>query len=150
MQVNKVLVPLDGSMLGEAALTWAASATRQGGTVVLVRAADDLTTTNARAAETYLAGVAPHVKELGVSNVDTSVWYGPAVETIVEAARHGNADLIVMSTHGRRGLRRLVMGSVAESVVRSTTKPVLLVRLPRKAVSTPLPAVLATAGGAVR
>src|SRR5688500_8811524 len=131
MQVDKVLVPLDGSMLGEAALTWAASATRKGGTVVLVRAADALTPTNARAAETYLAGVAPHVKELGVSNVDTSVWYGPAVDTIVEAARYRNADLIVMSTHGRRGLGRLVMGSVAESVVRSTTTPILLVRLPK-------------------
>jgi nucleotide-binding universal stress UspA family protein len=138
MQVNKVLVPLDGSMLGEAALTWAASATRKGGTVVLVRAADALTTMNARAAETYLAGVAPHVKELGVSNVDTSVWYGPAVESIVEAARYGNADLIVMTTHGRRGLGRLLMGSVAESVVRSTTTPILLVRMPQTAVPTPL------------
>ena len=142
MQVNRVLVPLDGSPLAEAALTWAVSLTRKGGTVVLLRAAE-APTRNAdpietqleaiRTAEAYLAGVAAHVKELGVSNVDTSVWYGPAVESIVDAARYRNAELIVMSTHGRSGLGRLVMGSVAESVLRSTTTPILLVRSPQAA-----------------
>ena len=136
MQVNKVIVPLDGSTLGEAALTWAASATRKGGTVVLVRAADALTTANARAAETYLAGVATQVKALGVTNVDTSVPYGLAVDSIVEAARYRKADLIVMSTHARSGFARLVMGSVAESVMRSTTTPILLVRSPQATVRT--------------
>jgi nucleotide-binding universal stress UspA family protein len=146
MQVNKVLVPLDGSTLAEAALTWAASLTRKGGTVVLLRAAEAAAAPNAdpiesqleaiRAAETYLAGVAAHVKQLGVSNVDTSVWYGPAVESIVDAARYRSADVIVMSTHGRSGLGRLVMGSVAESVLRSTTTPILLVRTPQAAAAT--------------
>jgi len=150
MQVNRVLVPLDGSPLAEAALTWAASLTRTGGTVVLLRAAEAPTARNAdpietqleaiRAAETYLAGVAPHVKALGVSNVDTSVWYGPAVESIVDAARYRNADLIVMSTHGRSGLDRLVMGSVAESVLRSTTTPILLVRTPQASAAAASPA----------
>ena len=143
MQVNRVLVPLDGSTLAEAALTWAASLTRTGGTIVLLRAAEAPTARNAdpietqleavRAAEMYLADVAEHVKELGVSNVDTSVWYGPAVESIVDAARYRNADVIVMSTHGRSGLGRLVMGSVAESVLRATTTPILLVRTPQAA-----------------
>jgi nucleotide-binding universal stress UspA family protein len=149
MQVDRVLVPLDGSPLAEAALRWAASLTRKGGTVVLLRAADELTTTNARAAETYLAGVAPHVKELGVSNVDTSVSYGLAVDSIVEAARYRNADLIVMSTHARSGFARLVMGSVAESVMRSTTTPILLVRSPQATVRMPLPAEPAPAGSGV-
>jgi nucleotide-binding universal stress UspA family protein len=151
MQVNRVLVPLDGSTLAEAALTWAASLTRDGGTVVLLRAAEAPTRTAdpietqleaIRAAEAYLAGVAAHVKELGVSNVDTSVWYGPAVESIVDAARYRNADVIVMSTHGRSGLGRLVMGSVAESVLRSTTVPILLVRTPQAADGAASPAAI--------
>jgi nucleotide-binding universal stress UspA family protein len=141
MQVNRVLVPLDGSTVAEAALTWAAALTRKGGTVVLLRAAEAPNVRTAdpievqleaiRAAETYLAAVATDVKELGVSNVETSVWYGPAVESIVDAARYRNAELIVMSTHGRSGIGRLVMGSVAESVLRSTATPILLVRAPQ-------------------
>jgi len=49
-------------------------------------------------------------------------------DTIVGEACSWSADLIVMGTHGRRGLRRLVMGSVAEGVVRKTHLPVLLIR----------------------
>jgi nucleotide-binding universal stress UspA family protein len=49
-------------------------------------------------------------------------------ETIVEGAENWGADLIVMATHGRRGLSRLMLGSDAEGVVRSATVPVLLVR----------------------
>jgi nucleotide-binding universal stress UspA family protein len=56
------------------------------------------------------------------------VWYGPPADSIVDAARFRKADLIVMSTHGRSGLGRLVVGSVAETVLRSTTTPILLVR----------------------
>jgi nucleotide-binding universal stress UspA family protein len=52
---------------------------------------------------------------------------GPASELIVEQARKWPADLIVMGTHGRRGLRRFAMGSDAESVVRDTPVPVLVV-----------------------
>ncbi|RQH05810.1 universal stress protein [Paraburkholderia dinghuensis] len=48
-------------------------------------------------------------------------------ERILLAAADCKADLIVMGTHGRRGLRRLVLGSVAERVLRGTTLPVLLV-----------------------
>jgi nucleotide-binding universal stress UspA family protein len=51
-------------------------------------------------------------------------------ECIVEAAKKWRADLIVMGTHGRRGVSRLVLGSDAEIVVRTATAPVLLVRLP--------------------
>ncbi|HET9988906.1 MAG TPA: universal stress protein [Kofleriaceae bacterium] len=48
--------------------------------------------------------------------------------TIEEVAKKLRADLIVMGTHGRRGLRRFLIGSVAESVARSSPCPVLLVR----------------------
>jgi len=53
---------------------------------------------------------------------------GPVGELISRDARDWNANLIVMGTHGRRGVRRVVMGSDAELVVRTTPAPVLLVR----------------------
>jgi nucleotide-binding universal stress UspA family protein len=53
---------------------------------------------------------------------------GRAADFIVEQATKWRADLIVLGTHGRRGIKRLVMGSDAEQVVRTTPVPVLLVR----------------------
>ena len=53
---------------------------------------------------------------------------GRVSDTIVDVARDAACDLIVMGTHGRRGVRRLTMGSDAEQVVRSSPVPVLLVR----------------------
>ncbi len=53
---------------------------------------------------------------------------GPAADSIVAQASKWRADLIVMGTHGRRGLRRLAMGSDAEAVVQQSSVPVLLVR----------------------
>lgn len=53
---------------------------------------------------------------------------GPAAYPIVREARKVGADLIVLGTHGRRGVRRLVLGSDAEQVVRTASVPVLLVR----------------------
>jgi nucleotide-binding universal stress UspA family protein len=53
---------------------------------------------------------------------------GTAGEHIVRKAKEFNADLIVCGTHGRRGIRRLLMGSDAEYIVRRTPVPVLLVR----------------------
>ncbi|MFC0397304.1 universal stress protein [Paraburkholderia rhizosphaerae] len=49
-------------------------------------------------------------------------------EVLTLAAESCGADLIVMGVHGRRGLKRLLMGSVAEAVLRATNRPVLLVR----------------------
>jgi nucleotide-binding universal stress UspA family protein len=67
------------------------------------------------------AGVAPQ------TTIYESVA-GTAADTILADARKWRADLIVMGTHGRRGIRRLVLGSDAEQVVRASTVPVLLVR----------------------
>jgi len=53
---------------------------------------------------------------------------GRVSELILEAAREWSADLIVMGTHGRRGVNRLVLGSDAEMVLRSSPVPVLFVR----------------------
>jgi nucleotide-binding universal stress UspA family protein len=55
---------------------------------------------------------------------------GPASDFILAEARKWRADLIVMGTHGRRGLQRLALGSDAERVVRAARAPVLLIRSP--------------------
>ena len=62
------------------------------------------------------------------SDVQTSVFVGRPAHTIVERARAGGFDLIVMGTHGRAGLTHMLMGSVAERVVRSAPCAVLTVR----------------------
>lgn len=64
------------------------------------------------------------IKEL----VERPLGRGNISETIVERADTWPADLIVMGTHGRRGVRRVIMGSVSEGVVAQTSKPVLLIR----------------------
>jgi nucleotide-binding universal stress UspA family protein len=53
---------------------------------------------------------------------------GAAADAIVREAKKQRAELIVLGTHGRRGVRRLVLGSDAEQVVRTASVPVLLVR----------------------
>ena len=53
---------------------------------------------------------------------------GPASDLIVRQAKKWRADLIVIGTHGRRGMSRLVMGSDAEQIVRTSPVPVMLVR----------------------
>lgn len=60
--------------------------------------------------------------------ISLGVLFGDPAEEIVRIAGDENVDLIAMTTHGRSGLSRLLMGSVAESVLRRTSIPVLLVR----------------------
>jgi nucleotide-binding universal stress UspA family protein len=81
-----------------------------------------------------LNSAASKVRELGLKpetvlldRVGTTV-----ADLILKQAKEWSADLIVMGTHGRRGLSRLAMGSDAELVVRSATVPVLLVRAAEK------------------
>lgn len=59
---------------------------------------------------------------------EARVERGAVAETVIAAAQDWGADLIVLGTHGRRGLAHLVLGSVAEAVVRGATVPVLTVR----------------------
>jgi nucleotide-binding universal stress UspA family protein len=158
MKLDKILVPLDGSMLAEAALSTACEfAARDGATISLLRAAGGSTLTSdpivaqvtaIREAEEYLAAVAKRLADKGATRVETHVWYGPAAVAIVEAAAVQKVDLIVMSTHGRSGLGRLVVGSVAESVLRGTTTPILIVRAGHAPVD--MPKGVAEAKGAAR
>ena len=139
MQFETILVPLDGSALAEAALSTAVNlGGGSGARLILLRAVEahtlpgaDVTDAQAevvREAEVYLGGVQRQLEARGVKAVATSVWYGDAASSIVEAAAARHVDLIVMSTHGRTGLARLILGSVAESVIRGTVTPILLVR----------------------
>jgi len=139
MNLKTILVPLDGSSVAEAALTPAMDLAREAGAkLVLLRAAEAPTRPMAdpveaqvvvmKDAQEYLAAAQDRVMAAGVADVEVSAWYGPPVEAIVEAARYRRADLIVMSSHGRSGVARLVMGSVAELVLRATTVPILVIR----------------------
>jgi nucleotide-binding universal stress UspA family protein len=78
---------------------------------------------------------AQFMKELqddGIPNITGTAILGNAVEQILSYAHeHGN-DLIIMGTHGRSGLNRLLLGSVAERVIRSASCPVLTLRSPDK------------------
>jgi nucleotide-binding universal stress UspA family protein len=69
-----------------------------------------------------------HAIESEISNVETIIGDGPAARQIVHIADSGHYDLIVMGTHGRTGIDRLVVGSVAENVVRHAHCAVLTVR----------------------
>lgn len=139
MKADRILVPLDGSELAEAAITRATeTAASKASTLMLMRAAEartlpgtdviDAQIEAVREAEAYLAGVKAKLESQGVQKVEANVWYGPAASAIIEASRIYKPDLIVMSTHGRSGLGRLIFGSVAESVLRGTTVPILLIR----------------------
>ena len=69
-------------------------------------------------------------KDRGVP-LKTQLEAGDSRDVIHAVAEEIGADLIVMSTHGRRGLARALIGSVAESVVRTATRPVLTIRPPK-------------------
>ncbi|OZI18860.1 hypothetical protein CAL26_14335 [Bordetella genomosp. 9] len=62
-----------------------------------------------------------------VKMVDAGVLSGTIAEQLADAAAEAGADLVVMGTHGRRGFQRLMLGSVAESFVRLSACPVMLV-----------------------
>jgi nucleotide-binding universal stress UspA family protein len=120
-----VLVPLDGSALAEQALGPALELVRlMAGRCTLLRLEPD--TVQTEEARAYLERVAGPLRAEGV-----------AVETCVGVSRHPaeaicaqaqGSDLIALATHGRGGLRRLLLGSVAEAVLRHACGPVLVYR----------------------
>lgn len=133
-----ILVPLDGSGVGEAALgTAAAIARRTGARLALIRAArvrkplGDAAIDQQRAimqAEVYLTTVADKLSEQGVE-VEIGIPYGDlAAAWIIEEIALRKADLVVMATHGRTGPDRWLHGSVAEAVVNRAQVPVVVIR----------------------
>ena len=82
-----------------------------------------------RALECELARIRPTDSTLAVAR---TLLFGDEPSTINRFAKENNADLIVMGTHGRTGLGRLLIGSVAESVLREAPCPVLTIKTPLK------------------
>lgn len=134
----RILVPLDGSPLAEMILPEVADlAILHRAELLLLRVAlahalpgVDQTEAQVRAvdeAEAYLADVQRRLAPRGVTVV-SAVRYGRAAEEILDHVQSTGADLIAMSTHGRTGIRRWVLGSVAETVLRAAPVPVLLLR----------------------
>jgi len=139
---KKILVPLDGSKLAEAVLPHAqALAKSEGAEIVILRVpelpAADLFTRNPAMAkkivedseietDKYLKAEVKKLSGKGVT-VSSLIREGPVPETILTAAKEAHADVIAMSTHGRTGLQRWLMGSVADRVVHYSKIPVMLI-----------------------
>jgi nucleotide-binding universal stress UspA family protein len=86
---------------------------------------DDLTAQEADKGKAYLDKIA---RRFSGSRVKCTVEQGSAAEVIIDKAAEDKTTLIAMTTHGRSGLNRWLLGSVAEKVLRATTNPLLLVR----------------------
>lgn len=138
LPVRRMLIALDGSPFSEEILEPALDlaratgarislievVTRHTGLVRLLRPGER----SAESAERSLREVRSRLPD-DVGAVDVRVVEkGNAAAGIAEETRHESIDLVAMATHGRGGLRRLMLGSVAESVVRSSPVPVLLYR----------------------
>jgi nucleotide-binding universal stress UspA family protein len=140
---SKIVIPLDGSPVAEAALPYARALARGGSLPVELLSVIDLDEMARHIAaerglfldtlddfEThrrndYLSALA---KSFTGVQVTWRVERGEAASTIVESAAADKAALVCMATHGRSGLQRWLLGSVAEKVLRASENPLLLVR----------------------
>ena len=140
---DKILVPLDGSDLAELAIRHAQEIARGARSEILLLQAinfpypvvpeaalvpDTKWLAGAKKdASRYLEGIAAPLREAGM-RVRTLMDERPPADAILHVAAGEGVDLIIMSTHGRGGLSRMLMGSVAESVFRATPRTVMLVK----------------------
>jgi len=158
----RILVPVDATETSEAGLDEAIRLARHcGGQVRLLHVADDLpfvaeaalyqvqppvvVSEGARRGSALLARLAEEVAAQGI-DVDTVLVESrgqPLHEFVNEQARAWDAELVVLGTHGRRGVARAFAGSVAEQVLRHADVPVLLVRRPQASDDTGLQSIAA-------
>jgi nucleotide-binding universal stress UspA family protein len=133
--VHTVLVTTDYSPRANLAIPYAYQLAGEGGTVVICHVADagsaGLAADVRRDLQEMLRVLVPAEAVGRGMRTETVVQEGsdPA-EAIAQVARRLDADLVVMASHGRSGLRRALLGSVAESVMRSTSRPVVIVPVP--------------------
>ena len=145
---KRILVPLDGSELAECvfphmeAIAGGCSVPEVvflrvvepftmptgGEAVISAEMASQLEEQANDEAKTYLERVKGRLK-IG-SAIKTAMLHGRAAETIADYAAKNEIDLIIIATHGRSGVSRWLLGSVADRVVRSTCVPVLMVLAP--------------------
>ncbi|MBZ4421316.1 universal stress protein [Myxococcus sp. RHSTA-1-4] len=129
---REVLVATDFSDTGNRAVAHACGLVPPGGTVHLVHVAEGLRSLEKEAElRQQLLEVVPRQAEATGRNVKVEVIPGAGkdvVTSLVQAAERFGVDAIVMGTHGRSGLKRAVLGSVAEAMLSRTDRPVLLVR----------------------
>ena len=143
---QRLLVPVDGSSTSLKGLEEALKLQKSGGgRVKVVHVVNELILDSNFAPSLYYEQLILSLREAGARVLADATAYARAqhveieselIETIgarasniiLEAARQWQADLIVMGTHGRRGLRRLALGSDAEGVLRLSPVPVLVVR----------------------
>ncbi|MBB2920733.1 universal stress protein [Cupriavidus alkaliphilus] len=149
---GKIVVAVDGSSTSDLAVDEAIRVASPGGATVLALYVVDTGTPMFDAGyydpsqlqkafeesgQRALQAAAQQLAGAGVTHetqlVTAAAVPGDIGASINEAARQWGADLLVIGTHGRRGVRRLVLGSVAEAVIRQSTVPVLLVRGAAKA-----------------
>jgi nucleotide-binding universal stress UspA family protein len=138
MRLNKILYPCDFSPAGQAALDTAAALARDHGAKLLILHVQEPALAYG-GGELYTGLPEVDVEELrrtllevkpadaGVA-VEHRLLAGTPAATIVRTADEEKVDMIVMSTHGRTGLFRMLMGSVAEEVVRKARCPVVTVK----------------------
>jgi nucleotide-binding universal stress UspA family protein len=143
MNAKKILFPTDFSTSSDAGLRQATALARESGATLLIVHVEEPPTAYG-GGEMYYGVPDPNneqIKSMLKAVVPTSpdvpyehrlVVGDPAFE-IVRLAEEEKVDLIVLGTHGRTGLRRLLMGSVAEAIVRRATCPVLTFKEPHEA-----------------
>lgn len=143
MMFTKILVPLDGSVLAESVLpTVTQLALDFKATIVLMRVhvpsyvpylADtpyslvEISRREEEECRTYLEATAVRLRNRGLT-VDMLVHEGNPADAILDAVDVAQADLIAMTTHGRSGVGRWLLGSVADRVVHGAKVPILLTR----------------------
>lgn len=146
---RKILVCLDGSKLAEQILPYAMEAAlRLGSKLVLlqvivvqtppvvaagastyaVKAAGQQIEKDETEAKAYLDDLAQPPREMGLDVECVTLRGWQIGQTIIDYAEDHKVDLIAIATHGRSGLKRLVFGSVAESVLRGSGLPILLIK----------------------
>ena len=148
---RRILVPIDGSRASNLGLAEAIKLAKDSdATLCLLHVVDELVVTQHLDGTTYVPashvdGFMDALRQSGrklLAKAERQMersgvkWQAVLAETlghrvaelIIQQAKKWKADLIVLGTHGRRGLSRLVMGSDAEAVVREASVPVLLVR----------------------
>jgi nucleotide-binding universal stress UspA family protein len=135
---DRILVPLDGSEIAESILPYVEDlASTHKSKIVLLRVAlahtlpgqDEIKAEVevVREAEEYLKGVEERLRKKGF-DVESHVRYGKGAEEIVDFCHEPEIGAVAMFTHGRSGVGRWLMGSVAEKVVRHCPLPVVLFR----------------------